>query len=168
MFYKYLRFHIVFFSFVPLLLTAQINQGDFIFNDTLSLSEVIITARTKLRVSGDTISYTVDSFYNHSVGTAEDALKRLPGVEFSDEGKITVQGSEVSKIFINGKEYDADDLRTISQNIPAEVLEKIQIADWYDEEAQFSGIKGNSSQKAINLQYKDEYVYAVHGRSIAG
>lgn len=137
-------------------------------NDTFSMAEIVILARTKLRISGDTITYTVDSFYNNPLGTTEDALKRIPGVEVSDDGKITIQGKDVSKIFINGKEYDAGDLRTITQNIPAAVLEKIQVADWRNEDMEFAGIKEPSDQMAINLEYKEEYKTALHGRSIAG
>lgn len=137
-------------------------------NDTTVLGEIIISAKTAVRVKGDTVSYTVDSFYKNSLSTAEDVLKRLPGVEVSRDGKITIQGKDVTKIFINGKEYMADDMRTITQNLPAEVLEKIQVADWYDEETRFSGIKKNSDQKSINLQFKKQYEHGMYGRVAGG
>lgn len=160
---------LLFIMLFPLLCHAQ--RADTVksqLDDTTMLGEIIISAKTAVKVKGDTISYTVDSFYKNSLSTAEDVLKRLPGVEVSKEGKITIQGKEVSKIFINGKEYMAEDLRTITQNLPAEVLEKIQVADWYDEETRFSGIKKNSEQKSINLQFKKKYQHGVYGRLAGG
>lgn len=136
--------------------------------DTMSIGEVIIKARTKIKISKDTVSYTVDSFYKNPMATTEDVLKRLPGVEVGSDGKITVQGKEITKIYINGKEYTSDDLRTITQNLPAEVLEKIQVADYYDEDAQFSGVKPNTDKKIINLQFKKKYKGGVYGRAAAG
>lgn len=160
---------ILFCLLLPLTGTAQ--QADTvksILKDTTQLDEIIISAKTAVRVSGDTVSYTVDSFYKDPNATAEDVLKRLPGVEVARDGKITIQGKEVTKIFINGKEYQAEDLRTVTQNLPAEILEKIQVADWYDEETQFTGIRKGTQQKSINLQFKKQYQHGIYGRAATG
>lgn len=136
--------------------------------DTVMMGEVIIKAKTAIRVKGDTISYEVDSFYRNPLANTEDVLKRLPGVEVSSTGKITIQGKDVTKIFINGKEYQADDIRTITQNLPAEVLEKIEVADYYSDEAQFTGLKNGTNQKSINLKFKKQYEDGIYGRAVLG
>lgn len=146
----------------------QADTARSILKDTAQLDEIIISAKTSVKINRDTVSYTVDSFYKDPMATTEDVLKRLPGVEVSRDGKISIQGKEVVKIFVNGKEYQAEDLRTITQNLPAEVLEKIQVADWYDEEAQFSGIRKGTEQKSINLQFKKKYQHGIYGRGAGG
>lgn len=138
------------------------------FDDTLQMQEFVISAKTAIKISGDTTSYRVDSFYRDPLATTEDVLKRLPGVEVARDGSISIDGKPVNKIFINGKEYFGDELRSITQNLPAEVLEKIQVADWHDEEAQFSGIKKEGDEKVINLQFKKEYNDGIYGRVGAG
>ncbi|MBZ0100276.1 MAG: hypothetical protein K8F30_14445, partial [Taibaiella sp.] len=131
--------------------------------DTLQLGEIVISAKTAVRIHGDTVSYRVDSFITDPLANTEDVLKRLPGVEVSREGKITIEGKPVNKLFINGKEYFADDLANVIRNLPAEVIEKIQVTDWRDEDAQFTGNKENATEKVVNLQMKKKYSGGVYG-----
>ncbi|MBS1778642.1 MAG: TonB-dependent receptor [Bacteroidetes bacterium] len=136
--------------------------------DTAALDEFVIVNKVAIKVTKDTVSYTVDSFNRNAQATTEDVLKRLPGVDVASDGTITVQGKTVAKLYINGKEYTAQDLRTITQNMPAEVLEKIQFADYQDEDAQFTGIKPNTDKKIINLQFKKKYKGTILSRLSAG
>lgn len=147
---------------------AQQDTSRILITDTLSLGEVIISAKTAVRIHGDTVSYRVDSFITDPLANTEDVLKRLPGVEVSRDGKITIEGKPVNKLFINGKEYFADDLANVIRNLPAEVIEKIQVADWRDEDAQFTGNKDNTTEKVVNLQMKKKYSGGVYGRGGIG
>ena len=153
---------------LPLAVFSQQDTTRSRFLDTLQLGEVVISTKTAVRVHGDTISYRVDSFITDPLANTEDVLKRLPGVEISRDGKLTIQGKPVNKLFINGKEYFADDLRSVIQNLPAELLEKIQVADWRDEDAQFTGAKENATEKVVNLQMKKKYSGGVYGKGGAG
>ncbi|MCB9044705.1 MAG: outer membrane beta-barrel protein [Chitinophagales bacterium] len=132
------------------------------------MDEFVISVKTAVRVHGDTTSYRVDSFITDPLANTEDVLKRLPGVEVSRDGKITIQGKPVNKMFINGKEYFSDDLRSVIQNLPAEILEKIEVADYRDEDAVFTGNKETSNEKVINFQMKKKYSGGIYGRTAAG
>lgn len=161
-------FYIILFLFLPVCLFAQQDTTRSLFSDTLQMNEFVISAKTAVHVHGDTISYRVDSFITDPLANTEDVLKRLPGVEVSRDGKITIQGKPVNKLFINGKEYFADDLRSVIQNLPAEILEKIQVADYRDEDAVLTGNKENTTEKVINLQMKKKYNGGIYGRVGAG
>jgi hypothetical protein len=138
-------------------------------NDTLSLTEVVVSAKSPaIRVVKDTIVYTADSFVNNPEASTEDVLKRLPGVEVERDGKIMVHGKPVSKLLINNREYVGADLQTVIQSLPAEILDKIQVADLYDEDAQFTKRKNNSQEKVINLQLKKQYNGGLYGKAQAG
>ncbi|MBS1773206.1 MAG: outer membrane beta-barrel protein [Bacteroidetes bacterium] len=136
--------------------------------DTTNMESVVVSAKTSVRIKGDTVTYTVDSLTKNPNATAEDVLKRLPGVEITSDGKIMVNGKEVTKIFVNGKMYTTDDMRTLTQNMPAQVLEKMQLADWYDEETQFTGIKTGTKEKMLNLKIKKNYEQGIYGQLIGG
>ncbi|MEZ5016384.1 MAG: outer membrane beta-barrel protein [Flavipsychrobacter sp.] len=159
---------ILLFTLSRLLAQQQDSTTHSIFNDTLQIGEIIISAKTAIKINKDTISYQVDSFYKDPLATTEDVLKRLPGVEVSRDGTITINGKTVTKLYINGKEYDADDLTSITQNLPAEILEKIQVADYHSEEASFSGRKETAENKVINLQFKKKYKSGIYGRGAVG
>lgn len=161
-------YNIILLLFLSIPALAQRDTTHTSFLDTLQLGEVIISAKTAVRIHGDTVSYRVDSFITDPLANTEDVLKRLPGVEVSREGKITIEGKPVNKLFINGKEYFADDLANVIRNLPAEVIEKIQVADWRDEDAQFTGNKDNTTEKVVNLQMKKKYSGGVYGRAGAG
>ncbi len=132
------------------------------------MKDVVVSTKVAVKISGDTISYNVDSLTKNPNATAEDALKKIPGVEITSEGKIMVNGKEMTKIFINGKIYTSEDIRTLTQNLPAQIIEKMQLADWYDEDAQFTGIKKGSTEKMLNLKIKKNYEQGVYGQAIAG
>ncbi len=154
--------------FIPFVSSAQKADSIRISRDTVKMNDVVVTTKVAVKISGDTISYNVDSLTRNLNATAEDALKKIPGVEITSDGKIMVNGKEMTKIFINGKIYTSEDIRTLTQNMPAQIIEKMQLADWYDEDAQFTGIKKGSTEKMLNLKIKKNYERGVYGQAIAG
>ncbi|MFT7589972.1 MAG: hypothetical protein ACI959_002193, partial [Limisphaerales bacterium] len=80
-------------------------------------------------ITKDTITYAADAFRTEANATVEDLLKKLPGIEVADDGTITAQGEEVQKILVDGKEFFEDDPKIASQNIPADVVDKVQVFD---------------------------------------
>ncbi len=161
--------YLLFILLLPLTTYAQkADSLKRITKDTVIMQDVVVSTKVAVKVSGDTVSYNVDSLSKSPNATTEDVLKRLPGVEITPDGKIMANGKEITKIFINGKLYTSEDIRTLTQNLPAEVLEKMQLADWYDEESQFSGIKKGSTEKMLNLKIKKNYERGIYGQAIAG
>lgn len=154
---------------LPAIALCQNTKNNTSLTDTVKMSEVVVSSRSAVKVNGDTITYSVDSLNKNPNATAEEVLKKIPGVEITSDGKILANGKEITKIFINGKLYTSEDIRTLTQNMPAEVLEKMQVADWYDEESQFTGIKkGKSMEKMLNLKIKKNYERGTYGQLIGG
>ena len=69
----------------------------------------------------------------------EDLLKKMPGVEVDSEGKITVNGKEVKKVMVDGKEFFSDDPKVASKNLPAKMIDKLQVLDKKSDMAQMTG-----------------------------
>ena len=137
-------------------------------NDTITIAEVTVSAKSAVSIKGDTVSYRIDSFNKDQLASTEDVLKKLPGIEIDEDGNILVNGKPVKYILINGKEFQVDDITTITQNLPANVIEKIQVADYHTEEEKFTGLKKTAEEKVVNLKLKKEYSSGVVGRISAG
>src|SRR5690606_19636234 len=81
-----------------------------------------------------------------------DALKKLDGVEVDKDGNVTAQGETVTRARINGKDFFGGDIKAAIQNLPAEVVERIQIVDDYGDMANVTGNRSGDPERVLNLQ----------------
>lgn len=105
-------------------------------------------------VKGDTMEYNATAFKTVQNAVVEDLLKRLPGVEVSTEGKITVNGQSITKIRVDGKKFFDGDIETATKNMPAEMIDKIQVLDQKSDVALLTGFEDNNTERIINLTTK--------------
>lgn len=123
--------------------------------DAHLLKEVEIRGTAaQMVVKGDTTEFNATAFKTAQNAVVEDLLKRLPGVEVSAEGKITVNGQAITKIRVNGKKFFNDDVEMATKNIPAELIEKVQVLDQKSDMAQLTGFEDNDTERIINLTFK--------------
>lgn len=99
---------------------------------------------------GDTTQFNADAFKTNPDANAEDLLKKMPGI-MRENGKITVGGEEVKRVLVDGKEFFGDDPETAVKNLPAEVIEKIQVFDRMNDQSRFTGFDDGESEKTINI-----------------
>ena len=124
--------------------------------DSKLLSEVVVRGTaTQMTVRGDTIEFNAGAFKLGENAVVEDLLKRLPGVEITPEGKITVNGQEVTKIRVDGKKFFEGDPEMATKNIPAELIEKVQVLEEKSEMAKLTGFEDDDTERIINLTFKD-------------
>ncbi|MDD3079163.1 MAG: TonB-dependent receptor [Paludibacter sp.] len=105
-------------------------------------------------VKGDTLEYNATAFKTQENAVVEDLLKKLPGVEVSTEGKITVNGEEIKKIRVDGKKFFDGDIEQASKNLPADMIEKVQVLDQKSDMAQLTGFEDSDTERIINLTTK--------------
>ena len=128
---------------------------DFTLELDTNLDEVELVYEMPVTIKGDTLVYNADSFKTGTEKKLEDVLKKLPGVEINDDGQVEVEGKEVSKIMVEGKDFFDGDTKLATQNIPANALDKIQVLKNYDEVSQLGGVRGNEDNIAINIKLKE-------------
>ncbi|WP_111309362.1 TonB-dependent receptor [Confluentibacter sediminis] len=128
---------------------------NFSLQEDNSLEEVELVYEMPVTIKGDTISYNADSFSTGTERKLGDVLKNLPGVELNDDGQIEVEGKVVSKIMVDGKEFFDGDTKLATQNIPSNVVDKIQVLKNYAEIGQLSGVTNNQDNVAINIKLKE-------------
>lgn len=87
-------------------------------------------------VKGDTIEFNADAFQLDSNAVVEDLLYRLPGIVVWGDGAVTYNGRSLTKVFVNNEEFFGGDFKTALQNLPKNVVDKIQVYDGRTESAQ--------------------------------
>ncbi|MGV6945559.1 outer membrane beta-barrel protein [Sphingobacterium kyonggiense] len=121
------------------------------------IEEVVVAGVLTVQVKGDTVEYSTKDLKLRQGAVAEDALKRLQGVEVDKDGNVTAQGESVTRVRINGKDFFGGDVKTATQNLPANIIEKIQVVDDFGDMANITGNKSGDSEKVLNIQIDPKY-----------
>ena len=135
--------------------------------DTNQLEDVLIS-RPPVSIKNDTIEFRASAFKTAPNATVEDLLKKLPGVEVDREGNITAQGEEITRIYVDGKEFFSNDPKLATKNLTAELIESIQVFDDMSDQAKFTRIDDGSRTRTINIKLKKDRKKGVFGRATAG
>ena len=121
-----------------------------------------------MKQKGDTLEYGAAAFKVNPDATGEDLIKKMPGVTVDKAGTVTAQGEQVKKVTVDGREFFGDDATAALRNLPAEVIDKIQVFDRLSDQAQFTGIDDGNSSKSINIVTKANMRNGQFGRLYAG
>lgn len=149
--------------------TTKFDLGKiFMVTRAFLLEEVIVKSGLPIRMRGDTLEYTADSFAVRPGANVEELLKRLPGIEVDSKGKITAQGKTVERILVDGDEFFSDDPGLASKYLNAETVDKVQVFDQKSEATQFTGIDDGTRTKTINLKLKSNRKNGSFGKLSAG
>ncbi len=132
------------------------------------MKEVVITGNMPVLVKKDTIEYNADMFKTEKTAVVEDMLKKLPGVEIDAAGKIKAQGNDVSRVFVDGKQFFGNDPLIATQNLPAQMIAKVQIIDKKSDQAEFTKIDDGDIEKVINIVTRQGYRHGNFGKASLG
>ncbi len=142
----------------PIVLKIKINQ----------LKNVNIVGVNPITIKEDTIEYSAGAYHVRKGAMVDEMLKKMPGITVDKNGNVTAQGKTVSKVQVNGKDFFGGDVKTATQNLPADIVEKIQIIDDYGDQARFSGVKTGDADKVLNIEVKKDKNNGIFGRALAG
>ncbi|MDB5273923.1 MAG: hypothetical protein JWO58_2290 [Chitinophagaceae bacterium] len=129
--------------------------------------QVIVTVIRAVTQNGDTTQFSADAFKVNPDATAEDLISKLPGVT-SQNGTVQAQGETVGKVLVDGKPFFGDDPATVLKNLPAEVIDKIQVFDQLSDQSQFTGFDDGNRTKTINIVTKPDKRDGNFGKVYAG
>jgi Outer membrane protein beta-barrel family len=132
------------------------------------LEAVVVNGARAIRLKGDTTEFNADSFRTEAGASVEDLLKKLPGIQVDHNGKITAQGQTVKKVLVDGEEFFGDDPTLVTQNLRADMVDKVQLYDKKSDQSNFTGIDDGQREKTINLKLKDGKKNGYFGRLSGG
>jgi len=131
------------------------------------LQEVVVSA-PPITVKKDTVEFNASAFKTKPNSTAEDLLKKIPGVQVDKDGNVKAQGEDVQKVYVDGKEFFGTDPKLATKNITADMIESVQVFDDMSDQAKFTKIDDGSRAKTINIKLKKDKKQGYFGRGMAG
>ncbi|MBI3134427.1 MAG: TonB-dependent receptor [Bacteroidetes bacterium] len=132
------------------------------------LGEVLVqTYEVRVSENGDTTEYNADAFKTNPDATAEDLILKMPGI-VSEDNTIKVNGKEVEVVLVDGKPFFGDDPTTTLKNLPAEMVDKVQVYDKASDQSEFTGFKDGEEKNAINIVTKSDKNIGQFGRTYVG
>lgn len=136
--------------------TAKKNNYDLgetvMVENTITLAEASVVAqRREMTVKNDTVEYDANAYRLRENAVVEDMLKRLPGISIDEEGKIFVNGKEVKKVMVDGKDFFRSNPNLSIKNIPAHIMEKLQVIEDKSELSKLTGIDDGEENLVINI-----------------
>jgi hypothetical protein len=133
------------------------------------LTEVTVVSKRPVVVQkGDTLEFNASELKVNPDATAEDMIKKLPGVVVDKNGNVTAAGEQVKKVTVDGRDFFGDDATAALKNLPASIIDKIQVFDKLSDQAQLTGFDDGNSVKSINIVTKANMRNGQFGRIYAG
>ncbi len=129
------------------------------------LAEVSVQGHAaEMTVKGDTIEYNTAAYKVNENAMVEDLLKKMNGVQVDQQGNVTVNGETITAVRIDGKKFFGNDVQSATKNIPADMIEKIQVIDEKSETAKLTGFEDDDTEHIINLTLKADRKKGVFGK----
>lgn len=165
---------IIYLSYADLFKTVKTGSTNlalgkiFLKENAQQLAEVEIKSlQTRGEQKGDTTAFNANAFKTNPDATAEDLIKKMPGVT-SDNNGVKVNGENVQKILVDGKPFFGDDPNAALKNLPADIIDKVEVFDKLSDQAQFTGFNDGDPSKTINIVTKKGKNVGQFGRAYAG
>lgn len=141
----------------------------FLLTTSKQLDEVIVVAeRPPVMIKKDTIEFNASAFKTLPNALVEDLLKKLPGVMVDADGNITVNGKTVNRILVDGKTFFGDDPKMATRNLPANIIDKVQVTDDKEELLKNGDNNTNNIGKVVNITLKKGVKKGWFGKMYAG
>lgn len=123
--------------------------------DAIMLKGATVTAHAaKVTMKADTFVYNANAYRVPEGSVVEELVRRLPGAEVSDDGTVKINGKEVKKILVDGKEFMTGDTKTAMKNLPTSIIDRIKAYDQQSDLARISGIEDGEEQTVLDFGVK--------------
>ena len=131
------------------------------------LKEVVVVGQGTAVQKGDTTVMTADAFKVTQDANAEDLVKKMPGITVED-GTVKARGEAVSQVLVDGKPFFGDDPSVALRNLPAEVIDRVQVYNKLSDQAELTGFDDGESSRTINIITKRGSKYSSFGKMTGG
>ncbi|MBQ2541210.1 MAG: outer membrane beta-barrel protein [Paludibacteraceae bacterium] len=137
--------------------------------DIQTLKEVQVQGHAaEMIVKGDTIEYNTTAYKMGENAMVEDLLKKMNGITVDKEGNVTVNGETITAVRIDGKKFFGNDIQSATKNIPADMIDKVQVIEEKSDIAKMTGFEDDESEHIINLKLKKDRKKGLFGKYTGG
>ncbi|UEG51584.1 TonB-dependent receptor family protein [Mucilaginibacter daejeonensis] len=123
----------------------------FVLNTDSRVLDAVTVQAPSITYKTDTVEYRASDYKVRPNATVDEVLKKMEGMEVGSDGSVTHQGQSVTKVKLNGKVYSGGNVAQAIQNLPADIVDKIQVVDDYGDAAARTGIKDGDPEKVLNI-----------------
>lgn len=144
---------------IPVQLTANVpakKMGNIeLATDAVMLQEAVVVAEApQVRVVEDTLMYNSSAYRTPEGAMLEELVKKLPGAEIDDDGNVKINGKDLKKIMVDGKEFFGGDVKTGLKNLPVDMVDKLKTYDKKSDLARVTGIDDGEEETVLDLTVK--------------
>ena len=145
-----------YFQDIELTRGKRLNVGNIkLSTDAIMLAEAVVVAQApEVTAAEDTLVYNSSAYRVPEGSALEELVKKLPGAEVDENGTITINGKEIKKIMIDGKEFFADDPNIAMKNLPVNIIDKVRAYDKQSDLARATGIDDGEEETVLDLSVK--------------
>ena len=123
--------------------------------DAIMLDEAVVTAEAPpVKVDEDTVAYNASAYKVSEGAVLEELIEKLPGAEVDDDGKVKINGRELKKIMVDGKEFFGGDLKTGLQNLPVELIDQLKTYSKESDMERMTGIDDGDDEVVLDIKFK--------------
>ena len=133
----------------------------------INLETVTVKNRPRLTSNGDTLNYTPSDFADKQDRSIGDVLKKMPGIQVAEDGKVSYNGKAISNLYVDGDNLLDDKYNIGTKSIPQVAVDKVQVIQ-NDQPIKMMRKNNTSDDVALNLVLKDEAKLKVMGDATAG
>jgi len=153
----------------PIQVTGPTNAGALYLSEGARLlDEITILGRPPVgKQRGDTIQFNAAAFQTMKDATAQNLIEKMPGMG-SEDGNLQAQGENIVQILVDGKPFFGTDVKAALQNLPAEIIQSVEVYDKLSDKAELSGFDDGERQKTINIITKPNSRRGLFGKTSAG
>lgn len=133
------------------------------------LGEAVVVAPVPdIIVRGDTIEYNADAYRVGEDALLVDLVRKMPGIDISPDGKLMANGKVISRILIDGKEFFGNDIDLALKNLPASMINKLQLFKEQSEMSKVTGFRDGNAEQVLNLTVKEALKQSIFGEGRSG
>jgi len=151
------------------IINGDVNLGRVKIQESTTLLQdaEIETTAVRAEQMGDTTQFNANAYKVNQDANAENLLEKMPGMTL-ENGRMKAQGEDVQQVLVDGKPFFGNDPNAAMKNIPAEMIDKVQVYDQQSQQSQFTGFDDGETKKTINIVTKPEFRIGTFGRVYAG
>lgn len=140
-----------------------------VLKNAKTLQAVIVKgAPPTVKQNNDTMEFGASQYKVNPDATSEDLIKKMPGISVDKSGTVTAMGETVQKVTVDGRDFFGNDVTATLRNLPAEIIDKIQVFDKLSDQAQLTGFDDGNTTKSINIVTKADMRNGNFGRVFGG
>ena len=148
---------------------ADVDAGDLLIDEVAVPQEgIVVQGAVPAAVQkADTTEFSAQAVKTHRDATAEELVTKLPGVTI-DNGTVKSNGEAVRQVLVDGKPYFGGDATLALRNLPADVVDKIQVYDKMSDLSEWTGFDDGQPVRTMNLSLRGLGLKANFGKVAVG